>query len=117
MDTLKDIHANPLKFMLYFTGMVWYNAIAVVEGWSLCDERNTSVVCVAAILLMASVGSAAMVWSPASNGITPPAVGNYGDAANWSGGAVPTLTGPDKVVFNAHDAAESQITDARRPSA
>jgi len=52
----------------------------------------------------------ATVWDPASNGITPPDVGNWGTAANWTAG-LPTTA--DKVQFYKTDTAECQVTDAQ----
>jgi len=43
-----------------------------------------------AVLVMASMASAATVWDPAANGIYPPATGNWNDATNWTAG-VPVL--------------------------
>ena len=81
--------------------------------------RTRIVLCVCiTLLLMASVASANTVWNPAANGIYPPAVGNWGDAANWTNG-VPveagdgTLDNDPKAVFNVLDAAECQVTDAQ----
>jgi len=60
------------------------------------------------------------VWNPVANGIVPPDVGNWGDAANWASG-LPGF-GPDhdpndaldpKAVFNVADAAECQVTDTQ----
>jgi hypothetical protein len=59
---------------------------------------------------------ASTVWNPAANGITPPATGNWNEAANWTNG----LPDPDgivndgKVQFNVEGAAEC-IVDAASP--
>lgn len=52
--------------------------------------KKTSVVCVAVILLMASLAGASTVWNPAGNDINPPDTGDWSVAENWSNG-VPTL--------------------------
>ncbi len=73
--------------------------------------KRTSIVSVVAVLVMASMASGATVWNPAGNGITPPATGNWNDAANWTNdvpGAVDS-----KAVFNVPDAAEAVVTDAQ----
>jgi len=67
-----------------------------------------------AVLVMASMASAATVWNPAANGITPPATGNWNDAANWTNGVpVAVAPGETKAVFNVVDAAECVVTDAQ----
>jgi len=67
-----------------------------------------------AVLVMASMASAATVWNPAANGITPPATGNWNDAANWTNGIpVAVAPGETKAVFNVVDAAECVVTDAQ----
>ena len=73
--------------------------------------KKTSVVCVVAVLLMASVATAATVWNPAANGIVPPATGDWGVGANWTND-VPGLA-DGKAVFNVPDAAECVVTDAQ----
>ena len=73
------------------------------------------------LLLMAmclvSVASANTVWNPAANGITPPAVGDFGDPCNWTNGVPVTdpCLGDTKGVFNVPGAAECQVTDAQVP--
>ena len=65
-----------------------------------------------AVLLMVvslvCVSNAATVWNPAANGIYPPDVGDWGDAANWTNG-VPVTDGDSKSVFNVTGAAEAQV--------
>ena len=56
--------------------------------------------------LVASAG-AATVWNPAANGITPPAIGAWGVAANWTNG-VPTSA--EKGVFNVTGAADCTLS-------
>jgi len=68
------------------------------------------------LLLTASMVSANTVWNPAANGIVPPAVGNWGDTANWANGLPVaagdgTLGNDPKAVFNVLGAAECQVTD------
>ena len=65
----------------------------------------------------AAQGAVTTVWNPAANPvpIIPPAVGDWGDGANWTAGA-PTPDpdpSPNKAVFNVAGAAEAQVTDAR----
>ena len=72
--------------------------------------RKTNAVCVLAILLMASVASAATVWNPAANGITPPATGDWGVAANWTNGVPDAI---EKAVFNVPGAADCVVSDAQ----
>ena len=52
--------------------------------------KKNSVVCLAVILLMASLAGASTVWDPAGNEIVPPDTGDWSVAENWSNG-VPTL--------------------------
>ncbi|AQT69811.1 hypothetical protein STSP2_03008 [Anaerohalosphaera lusitana] len=59
------------------------------------------------VMALAAVSSAATVWNPAGNGITPPDTGLWGDAANWTGG-LPGDT-EAKAVFNVPGAAEAQV--------
>ena len=76
--------------------------------------KKTSVISVVAVLLMASMASAATVWNPAANGIFPPDTGNWGDAANWTNGVPVDVPGdPNKAVFNVPDAAECVVADAQ----
>lgn len=69
------------------------------------------VLCVVAVLLMASVASAATVWNPAANGIVPPDTGNWNEAANWTNDVPGVVDG--KAVFNVPGAAECVVTDAQ----
>ncbi|MHC4424764.1 MAG: PEP-CTERM sorting domain-containing protein [Planctomycetota bacterium] len=73
--------------------------------------KSVNVVCVVAVLLMASMASAATVWNPAANGIYPPDAGNWGVAANWTNNVPGVADG--KAVFNVPDAAECVVTDAQ----
>ncbi len=73
--------------------------------------KGISLVCVAAILLMASIASAATGWNPAGNGIVPPATGDWGVGANWTND-VPGVNDP-KAVFNVPGAAEAVVTDSQ----
>ncbi|UCG59746.1 MAG: PEP-CTERM sorting domain-containing protein [Phycisphaerales bacterium] len=73
--------------------------------------KKTSVVSVVAVLLMATVTTAATVWNPAANGIVPPATGNWADAANWTNDVPGVADG--KAVFNVPDAADCVVTDAQ----
>jgi len=67
-----------------------------------------------AVLVMASMASAATVWNPAANGIYPPATGNWNDVANWTNGLPVALApGEVKAVFNVPGAAECVVTDAQ----
>lgn len=70
--------------------------------------------CVILGLLLPGLSIATTVWNPAANGIFPPAVGNWADAANWTLG-VPGIAAPNdvKAVFNVANAAECQVTDAQ----
>jgi hypothetical protein len=52
------------------------------------------------------------VWDPASNGITPPAAGNWNDASNWTNG-LPSVVSDGKAQFNKTDAAECLVSDAQ----
>ncbi|MBI9017805.1 MAG: PEP-CTERM sorting domain-containing protein [Phycisphaerae bacterium] len=63
------------------------------------------------VLSMAVTANAATVWNPAANGISPPDVANWGDAANWTN-EVPGVN-DTKAVFNVNNAAECQITSAQ----
>lgn len=69
--------------------------------------KRASVLSVAAVLAMASIASATTVWNPAANGISPPAVGDWGDVNNWTNG-LPDAA--DKAVFNVPGAAEAQVS-------
>ncbi len=60
-------------------------------------------------ILMAGQLMAATVWDPAGNGISPPATGDWGIAANWTAG-VPAVS-ETKAVFNVPGAAECCVTD------
>jgi hypothetical protein len=73
--------------------------------------KSVNVVCVVAVLLMASVATAATVWNPAANGIYPPATGDWGVGANWTNDVPGVAEG--KAVFNVPDAAECVVTDAQ----
>jgi hypothetical protein len=74
------------------------------------EMRERKIVLMVALCSMA-VGLASAqtaVWNPAANGITPPAVGDWADAANWT-----TLAAPEanqKTVFNVNGAAECVVT-------
>ncbi len=61
-------------------------------------------------LALGTSANAATVWDPASNGIYPPAVGNWNVGANWTAG-VPASA--DKAQFFKTNAAECQVTDAQ----
>ena len=77
--------------------------------------RTRILLCVVAVLLMASMASAATVWNPAANGIVPPATGDWAVAANWTNG-VPVDVPDDpngKAVFNVPDAAECVVSTAQ----
>lgn len=68
--------------------------------------KGVNLVSVVAILLMASVASAATVWNPAGNSVTPGSQA-WGDVNNWTNGL------PDadqKAVFNVPGAAEAQVS-------
>ncbi len=73
--------------------------------------KSVRVVCIVAVLLMASMASAATVWNPAANGIVPPDTGNWGVAANWTNDVPGVADG--KAVFNVPNAAEAVVTDAQ----
>jgi len=77
--------------------------------------KSVNVVCVVAVLLMASMASAATVWNPAANGIFPPATGDWGVGANWTNGVPVDVPGDPngKAVFNVDGAAECVVTDAQ----
>jgi hypothetical protein len=62
---------------------------------------------------MAGPLMAATVWNPSGNGIAPPATGDWGTAANWTGGLPPISPTDDKAVFNVPGAAECRVTDFR----
>ncbi len=59
---------------------------------------------------MVGVASATTVWNPAANDITPPDVGDWGDADNWTNGVPMAPDGATKAVFNVEDAAEAQVS-------
>jgi len=63
------------------------------------------------LFLMAGVASAATVWNPAANGITPPAIGDWSEAANWTND-VPGIA-DNKAVFNVDGAAECVVSDTQ----
>lgn len=68
--------------------------------------KRVSVVCLVAVLVMASVASAGTVWNPAGNTVTPGSQA-WGDVDNWTNG-LPTAA--DKAVFNVPGAAEAQVS-------
>ncbi len=59
-------------------------------------------------LLVPCGATVTTVWNPAANGISPPATGSWGQAANWTGAVVPD--GDFKAVFNVPNAAECVLT-------
>ncbi len=63
------------------------------------------------LLLTVGAASAATVWNPAANGISPPATGDWSEAANWTNGL--PGAGEDKAVFNVDGAADCLVTDAQ----
>ncbi len=76
-------------------------------------RRNRLLLTVFILALMLTSGTsayAATVWDPASNGITPPAVGNWNVSANWTAGLPASA---DKVQFFKTNVAECQVTDAQ----
>ena len=77
--------------------------------------KKISFISLAVVLMMAGLVSANSVWNPAGNGITPPAIGNWGITENWANG-LPTESpddGDPKAVFNLVDAAECIVDDVR----
>ncbi len=73
--------------------------------------KNPIFVLVALALVGSASGLSALVttvWNPAPNGISPPASGNWSQAANWTGATVPN--GDFKAVFNVPNAAECVLT-------
>ena len=72
----------------------------------------STVFMLALILAFGASSSAATVWNPAANGITPPAVGNWNVAANWTNG-LPSVVSDGKAQFYKTDAAECVVSDAQ----
>jgi hypothetical protein len=89
------------------------NIIFVVRRKIMTTIRSYVVFSLLAGLFAGSL-TAATVWNPAANGITPPAAGNWNDPANWTAG-VPVMASPGetKGVFNVPNAAECIVTDAQ----
>ncbi|MCK5563756.1 MAG: hypothetical protein KAJ07_00795 [Planctomycetes bacterium] len=63
-------------------------------------------------LVLVTSAYASTVWDPATNGITPPAVGNWNVAANWTNG-LPSVVVDGKAQFFKVGAAECRVTDAQ----
>jgi len=70
-------------------------------------------------LVLAGAANATTVWNPVANGIVPPDVGNWNEAANWTEG-VPVSFGDslsygthDKGVLNVAGSAECVVNDAQ----
>lgn len=81
--------------------------------------KKNSVVCVAAVLLVASMATANTVWDPAGNpdpNVIVDGSANWSDTANWANG-LPVENGDGsqgndpKAVFNVLGAPECQLTD------
>ena len=64
------------------------------------------------MLMFGTCVNASTVWDPAANGITPPAVGDWGVAANWTIG-LPSVVADGKAQFNRTDATECVVSDAQ----
>lgn len=64
------------------------------------------------LTLILTLGTfASTVWDPASNGITPPATGNWNVAANWTNG-LPSVVADGKAQFNIDGAAACIVDSA-----
>ena len=64
------------------------------------------------MLIVGAVAVASTVWNPASNGIVPPATGDWSHPANWTND-LPSVVTDGKAQFNVTDASECVVSNVQ----